>query len=97
MFLGLLLQAREGQHLTTLGDIVVAGTAEKVSDKAELNSAAGTFESKYGPEFTAPQGTWFGLGDAIRKGGVLLYRVTPSIAFGFGKGKRFSQTRWTFS
>jgi hypothetical protein len=27
----------------------------------------------------------------------LLYRVTPSTAFGFGKGRQFSQTRWCFS
>lgn len=24
----------------------------------------------------------------------LVYRVTPTTVFGFGKGKRFSQTRW---
>jgi len=78
-------------------DIVVEGAAEKVRDKAELNGAADTFESKYGPEFTTPEGIWFGLGDSIRSGRVLLYRVAPSIAFGFGKGQRFSQTRWTFS
>jgi hypothetical protein len=68
-----------------------------VSDEVERRSVADTFESKYGPHFEAPDGTWAGLGDAIRQGEVLLYRVAPSIAFGFGKGGRYSQTRWSFS
>jgi hypothetical protein len=77
---------------------VVEGATAKVSDLAELRSVADAFESKYGWHFTAPDGTWFGLGDAIRGGGdVLVYRVAPSTAFGFGKGRQFSQTRWRFS
>ncbi|MDX6234331.1 MAG: hypothetical protein QOH68_3428, partial [Nocardioidaceae bacterium] len=59
-------------------------------------AVADTYESKYGRQFTAPEGTWFGLGDSIRGGDVLVYRVTPSTAFGFGKGTPFSQTRWRF-
>lgn len=78
-------------------DLVVEGEAAKVSDEAELGRVADTYESKYGPRFTAPEGTWFGLGDAIRGGSVLVYRVAPSTAFGFGKGEQFSQTRWCFS
>ena len=27
---------------------------------------------------------------------VLVFRVAPSTAFGFGKGQVFSQTRWRF-
>jgi general stress protein 26 len=77
-------------------DLVVEGAAAKVSDKAELGRVADTYESKYGPHFTAPEGTWFGLGDNIRGGNVLVYRVAPAKAFGFGKGKQFSQTRWRF-
>jgi len=42
------------------------------------------------------EGTWFGLGDPIRAGDVLLYRATPTTVFGFGKGRQFSQTRWRF-
>jgi nitroimidazol reductase NimA-like FMN-containing flavoprotein (pyridoxamine 5'-phosphate oxidase superfamily) len=78
-------------------DVVVEGDATKVSDPSELASVAGTYESKYGKHFTAPEGTWFGLGDAIRRGEVLLYRVVPTTAFGFGKGTPYSQTRWSFS
>jgi nitroimidazol reductase NimA-like FMN-containing flavoprotein (pyridoxamine 5'-phosphate oxidase superfamily) len=78
-------------------DLVIEGEAAKVSAEPELGTVADTYESKYGPRLTAPEGTWFGLGDAIRNGEVLVYRVAPSTAWGFGKGRVFSQTRWTFS
>jgi nitroimidazol reductase NimA-like FMN-containing flavoprotein (pyridoxamine 5'-phosphate oxidase superfamily) len=78
-------------------DLVIEGEAAKVSADSELGTVADTYESKYGPRLTAPEGTWFGLGDAIRNGEVLVYRVAPSTAWGFGKGRVFSQTRWTFS
>jgi nitroimidazol reductase NimA-like FMN-containing flavoprotein (pyridoxamine 5'-phosphate oxidase superfamily) len=77
-------------------DLVVEGMVAKVTDPPELTSVAETFESKYGPQLTAPEGTWYGLGGDIREGKVLVYRVAPSTAFGFGKGKQFSQTRWRF-
>jgi hypothetical protein len=76
-------------------DLVVEGAAAKVSEGAELRNVADTFE--YGRHFTAPDGTWFGLGEAIRGGDALVYRVAPTTAFGFGKGRQFSQTRWRFS
>jgi uncharacterized pyridoxamine 5'-phosphate oxidase family protein len=78
-------------------DLVVEGEAAKVTGEAELRSIADTYEAKYGPHLTAPEGTWFGLGDTIRTGGALMYRVAPSTTFGFGKGKQFSQTRWRFT
>lgn len=78
-------------------DLVVEGQALIVEEAAERRSAADTFESKYGSQFSSPDGTWAGLGDAIRGGEVLLYRVNPSTAFGFGKGGPYSQTRWRFS
>jgi hypothetical protein len=76
---------------------VVEGEAATVDDEAELRSVADTYESKYGSRITTPEGTWFGLGDAIRSGDALVFRVAPSTAFGFGKGHQFSQTRWRFS
>src|SRR5271154_5023294 len=45
-------------------DLVVEGQAMTVSDEVERRRVAGTFESKYGPHFEAPNGTWEGLGDA---------------------------------
>ena len=68
-----------------------------MSNQAELGRVADTYESKYGPHFAAPDGTWSGLGDAIRQAGVLVYRVAPETGFGFGKGEKFSQTRWSFT
>jgi general stress protein 26 len=78
-------------------DLVVEGEAAKVNVPAELRSVADTFESKYGTHFTAPEGTWFGLGDSIRRGEALVFRVAPLTAFGFAKGTPYSQTRWGFS
>jgi hypothetical protein len=78
-------------------DLVVEGAASEVTAVAELGEVASAFESKYGPRITAPAGTWFGLGDAIRNAGVELYRVSPTTAFGFAKGATYSQTRWSFN
>lgn len=78
-------------------DLVIEGTAEGVRDDAERERVAATYEKKYGPHFVTPDGTWSGLGDAIRRAEVLVYRVAPEIGFGFGKGGTFSQTRWSFS
>jgi nitroimidazol reductase NimA-like FMN-containing flavoprotein (pyridoxamine 5'-phosphate oxidase superfamily) len=61
-------------------DLVIEGTAEGVSDPSELGRVANSYESKYGPHFVAPDGTW----------------VAPETGFGFGKGENFSQTRWSF-
>jgi general stress protein 26 len=84
-------------HSTLDGlDLVIEGTAESVSDRAELGRVANTYESKYGAHFVAPDGTWSGLGDAIRRGEALVCRVAPETGFGFGKGALFSQTRWSF-
>lgn len=78
-------------------DLVVEGRASEVGDEAERRRVAARFETKYGPHFEEPSGTWGGLGDAMREGDVAVYRIAPSVAFGFGKGGPYSQTRWTFS
>jgi nitroimidazol reductase NimA-like FMN-containing flavoprotein (pyridoxamine 5'-phosphate oxidase superfamily) len=77
-------------------DLVVEGQAITVRDQSELRTIADRFESKYGPHFKSPDGTWSGLGDAIRAGDVLVFRVGPKKVFGFGKGTHYSQTRWGF-
>jgi len=69
-------------------DLVVEGQAAKVTDPAELRSAADTFESKYGAHFTAPEGTWFGLGDTIRRNEALVFRVAPLTAFDSARATR---------
>ncbi|HEY3505920.1 MAG TPA: pyridoxamine 5'-phosphate oxidase family protein [Actinocatenispora sp.] len=77
-------------------DVVLEGTAVPVHDRAELDRVAGTYEGKYGGRFTDPDGTWYGLADAMRAGDALVYRVVPATVFGFGKGHTYSQTRWRF-
>ena len=67
-----------------------------VTGEAKLHRVADTCESKCGPRLTAPEGTWSGLGDAIRDAIAVVYRVAPSKVLGFGKGTKFSQTRWRF-
>jgi hypothetical protein len=85
-------------HNTLHGlDVVLEGTAETVEDRSDLGRVADADESKYGPHFTAPEGTWSGLGDAIRQAEIPHYRVVPATVFGFGKGEIYSQTRWLFS
>jgi nitroimidazol reductase NimA-like FMN-containing flavoprotein (pyridoxamine 5'-phosphate oxidase superfamily) len=78
-------------------DLVVEGEAGEVNDRTELRAVADTYELKYGARVTAPEGTWFGLGDSIRNEEVRVYKVAPSAAYGFAKGTTFSQTRWAFS
>jgi Pyridoxamine 5'-phosphate oxidase len=85
-----------GQNTLSGLDLVIEGTADSVSESGELGRVASTYESKYGSHFTAPDGTWSGLGEAIRRAEVLVYRVAPQTGFGFGKGGTFSQTRWSF-
>ncbi len=78
-------------------DMVVEGRAFPVLDPAGRRSVAGALEAKYGAHFEEPDGTWAGLGDAIRSGGVILYQVVPDAVFAFGKGEPYSQTRWAFA
>jgi hypothetical protein len=78
-------------------DIVAEGRAVEVGDEAEFSGVADAYELKYGDHFTAPQGTFSGLADAIRRGEALVYRVAPTTVLGFGKGESFSQTRWRFA
>ena len=78
-------------------DIVLEGTAEREHDAHARGEAADAFEQKYGELITSLEGTFYGLGDDIRHGGALLFRITPRAVFGFGKGAEFSQTRWLFA
>jgi hypothetical protein len=75
-------------------DIVVEGDALRVRDEGKLQSVADKYASKYGPpfNFTVHDGDFFGEG-----GKALVFKVTPTTIFGFGKGESFSQTRWRFS
>lgn len=83
-----------GTGALTGADYTIEGTASLVSDPATREAAATAFEQSYGWHFTREDGTWHGLGDAIRKGTVELYRVQPHQIFTFTIGGRSSQTRY---
>lgn len=80
-------------HLDEGLDLVVEGTAERVSDLSELEALATEFASKYGPdwEFDVRDGEFL-VGDG---GPALVHRLAPVTAFGFAKGD-YGQTRWRF-
>jgi nitroimidazol reductase NimA-like FMN-containing flavoprotein (pyridoxamine 5'-phosphate oxidase superfamily) len=77
-------------------DIVVEGEATVVNDDAKLRRLRDAFVAKYGEGWRFPEGP-----------GILFFEVTPTKAFGFGRGKvraggpwtagaHYSQTRWRF-
>jgi hypothetical protein len=73
-------------------DLVLEGTAVPVIAEDRLQIIADRYRSKYGWEFTVQDGRFRG-----GEGNVaIVYEVAPDVAFGFGKGDTFSQTRWSF-
>jgi general stress protein 26 len=83
-------------ELTEGFDIVIEGEARLVTDAATVRRVGNAYATKYGEGWRLP-----GLE------GVVVFRVEPSKAFGFGRrnghigppsgeGERFSQTRWRF-
>lgn len=73
-------------------DVVVEGTAVVESNEAQLQRLADLYASKYpGWHFDVKDGGFQGEG-----GRALVFRVEPDVAFGFGKGEPYSQTRWRF-
>jgi PPOX class probable F420-dependent enzyme len=78
-------------------DVVVEGEAVAVRDDARLRELADALLEKYGEAWRPEVGDGgfrHTLGD--EHGKVLVFEVVPTTAFGFGKGERFSQTRWRF-
>ncbi|WP_327286841.1 pyridoxamine 5'-phosphate oxidase family protein [Streptomyces sp. NBC_01198] len=86
-----------GNSLTEGLDLVVEGTAQRVADPAALEVMITAYEAKYRSHITSPEGTFHGIGDAIRGGHVAAFAVTPAAAYGFGRnGGVYTHTRWTF-
>jgi hypothetical protein len=73
-------------------DLVVEGTAVRLTDQAGLQRVADACESKYGVDwhFDVRDGA-FHSGEST----ALVFAVAPDKALGFSKGA-FSQTRWRF-
>jgi len=77
-------------------DIVLEGTAEQVTNEAELQPIAEAFAAKYGTEiwnFVVVGGAF---SDRVTGGRAIVFRVQPVRGLGFRKGETFSQTTWSF-
>ncbi len=74
-------------------DVVVEGVAVRVTDRALLHRLAALWQSKLDWHFEV---TGSGFGDMDGRVG-LVFAVTPTKVLSFGKGKPFSQTRYTFT
>ena len=77
-------------------DYVIEGIASLVSDPERLETVAAAFEQAYGWHLTRKDGTWYGMSNRMCSGGTHTYFVQPSIAFAFGNGEPFSETRYDF-
>ena len=73
-----------GSNTLVILDLVLEGDASEVTE-SERRHVADCFESKYGAHFVAPEGTWSGLGDAMRNGDGVLCQVAVSRVFGSKK------------
>jgi nitroimidazol reductase NimA-like FMN-containing flavoprotein (pyridoxamine 5'-phosphate oxidase superfamily) len=79
--------------LTEALDIMIEGEAMVVSDAATVRRVGDAYAAKYGEAWRLPG-----------REGVRVFAVTPTTAFGFGRGDAkgpppqggFSQTRWRF-
>ena len=76
-------------------DLVIEGKAVAVRDDAKLKRVAGAFNSKYEAPFRFTVKDFALHGDG-GSGKSLVFEVTPKRAFGYGRGKTFSATRWSF-
>ncbi|MFE0415140.1 pyridoxamine 5'-phosphate oxidase family protein [Streptomyces tendae] len=86
-----------GNSLTEGFDLVVEGVAERVGDPAVLEEVIAAYEAKYGAHITSAEGTFHGIGDALRRSDDVLFAVAPVTAYGFGRdGGVYSHTRWRF-
>ncbi|MFE2021387.1 pyridoxamine 5'-phosphate oxidase family protein [Streptomyces sp. NPDC059499] len=85
-----------GTNALTGVDVVIEGVAAVVDGRSEREQAVADFERKYGAHLTSPEGTWYGLGEAVIAGDTRLYRVAPTVGFAFGKLPTSSQTRYTW-
>jgi general stress protein 26 len=72
-------------------DVVVEGEAVQVSDEVKLQRLADAYASKYDWHYAVRDGAFYGEG-----GRAEVYEVSPTTAFGFGKGEMSSQTRYRF-
>jgi nitroimidazol reductase NimA-like FMN-containing flavoprotein (pyridoxamine 5'-phosphate oxidase superfamily) len=83
-------------------DLVVEGEAAEVSDEPTLRRVADAFVSKYDWHFEVRNGAFYETRgpdpreESRSDSRVLVYRVTPTKVFGYGRGEFFSAIRWRF-
>ncbi|PXX68584.1 general stress protein 26 [Nocardia tenerifensis] len=73
-------------------DVVVEGTAARVTDQATLRELSALWKSQLDWDFAVVEG---GFNDGAGRVG-LVYAVAPEKVLAFGKGEPFSQTRYRF-
>jgi hypothetical protein len=83
-------------------DLVVEGTAVRVTDDAQLRRLADEWVRKYGEDwrFDVVDGAFVHAADSLRgddPGQAHVFAVVPGSVFAFGKGETYSQTRFTSS
>jgi hypothetical protein len=80
-------------------DVVVEGTARRITDDATLRELAGAWEAKYGEfwRYDVVDGMFREPGSDGGGVGAVVFRVEPVTAFAFTKGKgKWGQTRYRF-
>ncbi len=73
-------------------DVVIEADAVRVGDESTLRRLADRYASKHDWRFAVRDGAFHG-----NAGETLVFAVTPTTAFGFGKDDPFGQARWRFS
>ena len=75
-------------------DVVVEGTAERISDNAVLEPLAAMWKDELDWDFEVGDGVFQDTGGG---GEAFVFGVTPSKVLAFGKGSPYSQTRYRFA
>jgi nitroimidazol reductase NimA-like FMN-containing flavoprotein (pyridoxamine 5'-phosphate oxidase superfamily) len=88
------LTTGKNEHWTGV-DVVLEGTARRVTDDATLRALAASWLTKFGSFWT------YDVKDGMFRhpdgGGAVVFRIDPATAFAFTKGKgQFGQTRYRF-
>jgi general stress protein 26 len=83
-------------------DIVVEGTAVRVTDEARLQRLADEWLRKYGEywRFVVQDGAFRHGSDSLRgedPGIAYVFEIVPGDVFAFGRGETYSQTRWNLA
>jgi dihydrofolate reductase/nitroimidazol reductase NimA-like FMN-containing flavoprotein (pyridoxamine 5'-phosphate oxidase superfamily) len=86
--------------LTTHGsrlDVVIEGSAQRVDGTADIAAVAAAFAARHGWEVEVREGALHGVGAPTAGAGPYhVYRLAPTVAFGFPTDGDLTPTRWRF-